>query len=187
MANKLSSNQSDSSSTSNSNINRKKNFDLIMKMRMDNKKLPLSIIDDVNKNKVNKHQSLMMITERTKSKGLERILKFNQNLFGDQKLITNNKYSNTLITSNNIQSDSSRVTYLIVHHLLRLIVLILCIIGCMVQIISIINIFFSYPAIVFVDIHQMERLTLPGITICNNNRFVILFRRFISQKKFPHN
>ncbi|XP_027194316.2 uncharacterized protein LOC113789029 [Dermatophagoides pteronyssinus] len=142
-----------------------------MKMRMNDKKIPLSIIDDVNKNICNKHQSLMMITEKSKSKGLERILKFNQNLFGDQKLITNNKYSNTLITSN-IQSDSSRVTYLIVHHLLRLIVLILCIIGCMVQIISIINIFFSYPAIVFVDIHQMERLTLPGITICNNNRIV---------------
>ena len=71
-------------------------------------------------------------------------------------------------------SDSTRITYLIIHHVLRLLVLILCIIGCMVQIISIVNIFFGYPAIVFVNIHQMDRLTLPGITICNNNRFDLI-------------
>ncbi|UXI15550.1 hypothetical protein NH340_JMT01493 [Sarcoptes scabiei] len=68
------------------------------------------------------------------------------------------------------QTPSTSLTYLIVHHILRTLVLAVCIFGCMGQIISIMNIFFNYPAIVFVDLHQMERLTLPGITVCNNNR-----------------
>ncbi|KAH9521784.1 amiloride-sensitive sodium channel [Dermatophagoides farinae] len=160
----LSYNQNESSSSSSSatsSTKNRKNFDAIIKIMMTTKKS--SIINSKN------NRGKIM---EEKSQGLQKILKFNQNLFGDrtprnsQAVIMADNDNNNRI---NI-SDSTRITYLIIHHVLRLLVLILCIIGCMVQIISIVNIFFGYPAIVFVNIHQMDRLTLPGITICNNNR-----------------
>lgn len=69
-----------------------------------------------------------------------------------------------------INSGNSSSLYLIVHYLLRLIVLVLCLIGCFAQIGTIMSIFFNYPAIVFVDLHPMEKLLLPSMTICNDNR-----------------
>lgn len=91
-------------------------------------------------------------------RGVHRIIRFNEALFGSQ--------------TNRAKSTTTNLTYLMIHHLLRLTVLVLCLVGCFAQIITIMNIFFSYPAIVFVDLHQMEKLLLPAITICNDNRFV---------------
>ena len=71
----------------------------------------------------------------------------------------------------NQSSKHTSPAYLLTHYLLRLIILILCLVGCFFQIGTIVHMYFSYPAIVFVDIHPMEKLLLPAFTICNENRF----------------
>jgi len=91
---------------------------------------------------------------RQENKGVGMIVAVSEAIFGSQGFKG--------------RQDSS--TYLIVHYVLRLAVLILCLLGCFVQIGTIMSIYFSYPAIVFVDLHQMDKLLLPGMTICNENR-----------------
>lgn len=72
---------------------------------------------------------------------------------------------------NRINLSRSELIYAIIHYALRTIILVACILGCFAQIGAIINLFFSYPTYVFVDLKQMEKLLLPAITLCNENRF----------------
>lgn len=58
------------------------------------------------------------------------------------------------------------------HYFLKALVMCICLLGCMWQIASIIKLYFAYPTTVFVNVQNMEKLQLPGITLCNNNRFV---------------
>ena len=110
-------------------------------------------------NKTTEQQSIdiMSVKNQKKLHGIHSIIRFNEAIFGNQ-----------------IRSDKTgtNLTYLVIHHFLRLIILVLCLIGCFAQILTIMNIFFNYPAIVFVDLHPMKRLLLPAITICNDNRLV---------------
>lgn len=60
----------------------------------------------------------------------------------------------------------------VARYVARLVVLIGCIIGCTIQCNSILSIYLSYPTSVFVYMDRMEKLELPGLTICNGNRYV---------------
>ncbi len=77
--------------------------------------------------------------------------------------------------SNNIQSDSEKemASNSMLRYLLKALVMCLCLIGCLWQICLILKLYFSYPAINLVNVENMNNLLLPGITICNNNRFVL--------------
>lgn len=57
-----------------------------------------------------------------------------------------------------------------VHYFLKTIVLGGCFAGCAWQCISILNIFLNFPTTVFVYVETMDKLYLPGITLCNSNR-----------------
>ena len=91
---------------------------------------------------------------RSESRGVGMLVTLSETIFGKQAI--------------NARNSSS--AYLLVHYVLRLIVLVLCLLGCFVQIGTIMSLYFNYPAIVFVDLHTMEKLLLPAITICNENR-----------------
>lgn len=67
-----------------------------------------------------------------------------------------------------INSANTSSVYMIVHYLLRLAILVLCLVGCFAQIITIVRLFFNYPAIVFVDLHPMEKLHLPSVGALQN-------------------
>ena len=109
---------------------------------------------EANAKQLGRMRKLFRKLTRQESKGVNMVVAVSEAIFGAQGLNAHNASS----------------TYLIVHYVLRLTVLVLCLLGCFVQIGTIMSIFFSYPAIVFVDLHQMEKLLLPGITICNENR-----------------
>ena len=94
-------------------------------------------------------------TKRKRRKGVDMLITLSEAIFGSHAAIN---------------SSNSSSLYLIIHYILRLIVLVLCLLGCFVQIGTIMSIFFNYPAIVFVDLHPMEKLLLPSMTICNDNR-----------------
>ena len=55
-------------------------------------------------------------------------------------------------------------------YVFKLIVVMACTLGCGYQCISILNMFFSFPSIVFVYVETMDQLQLPGVTLCNSNR-----------------
>lgn len=46
----------------------------------------------------------------------------------------------------------------------------LCALGCFYEIVSLINIYLSYPTTVYSFVEIMDTLQLPAISICNNNR-----------------
>ncbi|XP_054154245.1 acid-sensing ion channel 1C-like [Oppia nitens] len=48
-----------------------------------------------------------------------------------------------------------------------------CVLGCAYQCIAILNLFFSFPSIVFVYVTTMDQLELPGVTLCNSNRVMM--------------
>jgi hypothetical protein len=79
-----------------------------------------------------------------------------------EKFIKNKFFSN-------IQSNSDSM----LRYLLKALVMCLCLIGCFWQIGLILKLYFSYPATVLVSVENMDNLQLPGITLCNNNRFVL--------------
>lgn len=58
----------------------------------------------------------------------------------------------------------------IVHYVLKVVAYGLCAFGCFYQVVSIVNIYFSFPTTVFSFVKTMETLQLPAISICNNNR-----------------
>lgn len=53
---------------------------------------------------------------------------------------------------------------------LKVFVILLCIIGCGWQVIPFAMKYFEYPTIVHVHLEKMNKLHLPGLTICNSNR-----------------
>lgn len=58
-------------------------------------------------------------------------------------------------------------------YLLKSLIMFICITGCGYQCISIIRMYFRFPTTVYVYVHAMEKLNLPGITLCNGNRLVM--------------
>ncbi|XP_054152493.1 uncharacterized protein LOC128951269 [Oppia nitens] len=60
-----------------------------------------------------------------------------------------------------------------IHYLVKGLVMCLCTIGCTYQIVTIVTLFFDYPTIVFVNVRTMDKLYLPGITLCNSNRLML--------------
>ena len=56
-------------------------------------------------------------------------------------------------------------------YVFKLVVMVGCVLGCAWQCIAILNLFFSFPSIVFVYVETMDQLFLPGITLCNSNRY----------------
>ncbi len=104
------------------------------------------------------------------------------NRFGNTFKATNMKTPNIGLEkfmknkfSNNIQSDSEKQmsSNSMLSYLLKALVMCLCLIGCFWQICLILKLYYSYPANVLVNVENMNNLRLPGITICNNNRFVL--------------
>ena len=57
-----------------------------------------------------------------------------------------------------------------VHYTLKAIAYVLCAVGCFYQVVSILNLYFSFQTTVFSFVENMDRLELPAISICNNNR-----------------
>jgi hypothetical protein len=74
--------------------------------------------------------------------------------------------------SNDAENDKQTISNSLLHHLVKVIVMCLCLMGCFWQIALILKLYLSYPATVFVSVRNMPKLQLPGITLCNNNRFV---------------
>lgn len=58
----------------------------------------------------------------------------------------------------------------VLHYVLKTVAYGLCAIGCLYQVASILNIYFSYPSLVFSFVEIMDTLTLPAISLCSNNR-----------------
>lgn len=58
----------------------------------------------------------------------------------------------------------------IILYLLKIIAYGLCALGCFYQVVSILDLYFSFPTTVFSLIEIMDTLELPGISICTNNR-----------------
>ena len=69
----------------------------------------------------------------------------------------------------NSASDDSHNCW---QYVFKLIVIVVCVLGCAWKWISILNLFFSFPSIVFVYVETMNQLQLPGITLCNSNRYL---------------
>lgn len=59
------------------------------------------------------------------------------------------------------------------HYVFKALVLCICLTGCLWQITSILHLYFNYPTTVFVYSETMDKLFLPGITLCNRNRSVV--------------
>ena len=98
--------------------------------------------------------------------------------FKDFLVDYNNHRYNANHSSDRRHSDGNSVTDINSHYncwqyVFKLIVIIGCALGCGWQCISILNLFFSFPSIVFVYVETMDQLELPGITLCNSNRFVL--------------
>ncbi len=74
--------------------------------------------------------------------------------------------------SNNAENDKQIISNSLLHYLVKVIVMCICLMGCIWQIALILKLYLSYPATVFVSVRNMPKLQLPGITLCNNNRFV---------------
>lgn len=80
-----------------------------------------------------------------------------------------NQYLPPTINANEVSANEVSATVMI-HYLLKALVICGCTIGCMFQIATIVSIFFSYPTTVFVNVQTMDKLNLPGLTLCNGNR-----------------
>jgi nitrate reductase gamma subunit len=87
-----------------------------------------------------------------------------------ENFMENRKNSNDSVNKN----AKYRTSNSLLDYFLKAIVMCICLLGCMWQIASIIKLYFAYPATVFVNVQNMEKLQLPGVTLCNNNRFVFL-------------
>lgn len=61
----------------------------------------------------------------------------------------------------------------IISYSLKFIAYTLCAIGCFYQVISIFNLYFSFPTTVFSFVEIMESLELPAISFCTNNRLML--------------
>ena len=77
------------------------------------------------------------------------------------------RQNRSLIKDNEIHLTAN----LMLHYLLKSMVICLCTIGCMFQIATIIKLFFDYPTTVFINVQTMDKLFLPGLTLCNGNRY----------------
>lgn len=55
---------------------------------------------------------------------------------------------------------------------LRTLVHVACISACAAQCVLILDLYLDYPTTVYVYMERMVNLETPGITVCNNNRFV---------------
>ena len=78
------------------------------------------------------------------------------------------------ININNNGKDDTLTGRLVIHYFLKALMMCLCTIGCMFQIASIIKLYFDYPTTVFVNVQNMDKLYLPGITLCNSNRLIVI-------------
>ncbi|KAH9516068.1 amiloride-sensitive sodium channel [Dermatophagoides farinae] len=70
----------------------------------------------------------------------------------------------------------------IISYTLKTIAYTFCAIGCAYQVISIINLYFSFPTTVFSFIEIMDRLELPAITLCTNNLIMLNKMKCIDPK-----
>lgn len=61
----------------------------------------------------------------------------------------------------------------VVHHVLKTLAYASCAVGCLYQCASILKIYFSFPSTVTSTVEVMDTLTLPAMTICNNNRIML--------------
>ncbi len=61
----------------------------------------------------------------------------------------------------------------VVHHVLKAVAYASCAVGCLYQCASILKIYFSFPSTVTSTVEVMDTLTLPAMTICNNNRIML--------------
>ncbi len=77
-----------------------------------------------------------------------------------------------MLKKNQNSSEKDISSNLMLRYLLKALVTCLCLFGCFWQITQILRLYFSYPTNVYVNVRNMEKLQLPGITLCNNNRFV---------------
>ncbi len=80
-----------------------------------------------------------------------------------------------MLNKNQISSEKDISINLMLHYLLKALVTCLCLFDCFWQISQILTHYFSYPTSVYINVRNMEKLQLPGITLCNNNRFVISY------------
>jgi hypothetical protein len=83
-----------------------------------------------------------------------------------------------MLKKNQNSSDKNINSNLMLNYMLKALVTCLCLFGCFWQIAQILRLYFSYPTTVYVNVSNMDKLRLPGITLCNNNRFVT-FDNFI--------
>lgn len=61
----------------------------------------------------------------------------------------------------------------IILYTLKTIAYTFCALGCAYQVISILNLYFSFPTTVFSFVEIMNRLELPAITFCTNNLIML--------------
>ena len=94
--------------------------------------------------------------------------------YNNQSLINN--YSASIPKVKNNDHSVFDNSYKYCHYIFKLLVMIVCSLGCAWQCISILNLFFNFPSIVFVYVETMDQLLLPGITLCNSNRYFIIIK-----------
>lgn len=57
-----------------------------------------------------------------------------------------------------------------INYVLKFGVFVACVVGCAIQCLTILGLYFQYPTTVFVFVETMQKLDLPGITLCNSNK-----------------
>ena len=80
-------------------------------------------------------------------------------------------------------------------YLIRTLFTVLCLMGCLYQIITLCIQFFEYPTIVIIEKKSMDNLFIPAITLCNDNRYwdlisireLTLITSFVRVKKSTFN
>ena len=72
-----------------------------------------------------------------------------------------------------IVKPKMRITTILFFYVLKIAAYTICAIGCFYQVVSILNLYLSFPTTVFSFVEIMDTLELPAISICTNNRIML--------------